>query len=327
MKHISILVLKEAIPSSISDPHYMFNGINMFLAQQGKPALFEVDLVASESSISLAGGLFQVATTKTINQDFDTDLILIPALSGEMARAVEINSELIPWIKNKAAAGAEVASMCVGAFLLAATGLVDNQKCSTHWLFEDQFKEMYPDVEYVNGRIVTEKDGIYSSGGASSYWNLLLHLVEKYAGPELAIHAAKFFALDIGRTSQSHFVMFSGQKNHTDNDIRKIQEYVENNYREKISVEQICMEFGIGRRSLERRFKKATNNTVTEYIQRVKIEAAKKDFELTRKNINEVMYEVGYSDPKAFRDVFRKITGMSPLDYRTRYNRGTLNAA
>jgi transcriptional regulator GlxA family with amidase domain len=213
--------------------------------------------------------------------------------------------------------------LCIGAFLLASTGLLDGKKCSTHWNSGNEFRTMFPAVELVDGSIITEDNGIYSSGGANSYWNLLLHLVEKYTDRETAILASKYFAIDIDRDSQSAFMMFQGQKDHEDEDIKKAQDFIEENYQEKLSVEQLANIFSIGRRSFERRFKKATNNTVIEYIQRVKIEAAKRSFENSRKNINEVMYDVGYTDTKAFRDVFKKVTGMTPIEYRNKYHKST----
>jgi transcriptional regulator GlxA family with amidase domain len=214
-----------------------------------------------------------------------------------------------------------VASLCVGSFLLAATGLLDGKSCSTHWMFADQFRSMFPQVNLVDGRIVTEQDGLYSSGGATSYWNLLLHLVEKYAGREMAIMASKVYALEIDRKSQSPFAIFNGQKKHEDEPIKNAQEYIEGNIGDKITVEELAIKFAIGRRHFERRFKQATNNTPLEYIQRVKIEAAKKKLEISNLNVNEVMYEVGYIDNKAFRTTFKKHTGLSPVAYRNKYNK------
>ena len=211
--------------------------------------------------------------------------------------------------------------MCIGAFLLASTGLLNGKECSSHWKTAYEFREMFPDVKLVDGRIVTEQDGLYSSGGATSYWSLLLYLVEKYAGREIAITASKIYALEIDRKSQSPFIMFNGQKKHEDEPIRQAQEYIEENISEKISVEELALKYAIGRRHFERRFKKATNNTPAEYIQRVRIEAAKKHFENSRKNVNEVMYDVGYTDTKAFRTIFKKITGVSPIEYRNKYNK------
>jgi transcriptional regulator GlxA family with amidase domain len=234
--------------------------------------------------------------------------------------AIKKNREFIPWIVKQSKKGAEVASLCVGSFLLASTGLLNGKECSSHWLTANLFREMFPEVTLVDGRVVTDQHGIYSSGGATSYWNLLLHLVEKYAGREMAIMASKIYALEIDRKSQSPFIMFNGQKEHVDEPIKDAQNYIESKVSEKISVGDLALRFSIGRRHFERRFKKATNNTPVEYIQRVKIEAAKKHFETSRKNVNEVMYDVGYSDTKAFRTMFKKITGLSPLDYKNRYN-------
>jgi transcriptional regulator GlxA family with amidase domain len=236
---------------------------------------------------------------------------------------MDVNRDLLPWITKHHAKGAEVASLCLGAFLLAATGLLNGRKCSTHWLFANQFKEMFPDVELVDGSIITDAQGLYSSGGANSYWNLLLYLVEKYTDRDTAILAAKYFAIDIDRESQLAFMMFQGQKGHEDAKIKKAQEFIDGNYQDKITVDQLADMLALGRRSFERRFKSATKNTVIEYIQRVKIEAAKRSFESSRKNITEVMFDVGYTDTKSFRDVFKKITGLTPIEYRNKYHKAT----
>ena len=127
--------------------------------------------------------------------------------------------------------------------------------------------------------------------------------------------------IDINRSSQAPFVLFEGQKNHVDKDILRVQKFIEANVEEKISVEELAGKFNISRRSFVRRFKKATNNSPLEYMQRIKIEAAKRHLERGRLNINEVMYSLGYSDVKAFRGMFRKITGISPINYRNKYNK------
>ena len=321
MKHISILVPETAVPAAIVDPRYMFTAVNQFLAAAGKAPLFNVQLVALSKEVRLNDGLFAVHPDRLTTEIRKTDLIIIPALSGDMKAALERNKGLLPWIVQQYGNGAEVASLCVGAFLLASTGLLSGKQCSTHWLFANQFKAMFPDIEMVDGSIVTEEQGIYSSGGASSYWNLLLYLVEKYTDRSMAIHAAKFFAIDISRNTQSDFVMFQGQKEHDDEEVLRAQHFIEDNYQDKISVDQLAGMYAIGRRSFERRFKKATNNTIVEYMQRVKIEAAKRSFETSRKNITEVMFDVGYTDTKAFRDVFKKITGLTPIEYRNKYNK------
>lgn len=320
MKNIIILALEGAVPASIVDPRYMFTAANQLLQNSGKKQVFKIQIAGLSREVKLNDGVFTVNTDLLLQDVKRADLIIIPALSGNMKNAIEINNEFIPWIVEQYKSGSEAASLCIGAFLLAATGLLKGKQCSTHWLYANEFKSMFPDVKLAGDKIVTDQKGLYSSGGASSYWNLLLYLVEKYSDRETAIMASKFFLLDIGRTSQSPFIIFMGQKEHEDEAVKKAQEYIEQNFRDKITVDELCDLFGIGRRTFERRFKKATTNTIIEYIQRVKMEAAKKQLESGRKTVNEVMYEVGYADTKAFRDVFKKIAGISPIDYRNKYN-------
>ncbi|SFQ54331.1 GlxA family transcriptional regulator [Parafilimonas terrae] len=321
MKKVSILVPESSVMQAIADPQYLFTTVNQFLISAGKEPLFDVELVGVKKEVKLNNGLFSVHTNRQLKEVNKTDLVFIPALFGDMPAAVAKNKAAVPWIVEQYNNGAEVASLCVGAFLLASTGLLNGKKCSTHWGFQNEFREMYPDIEVVEGNIVTEEKRLYSSGGANSYWNLLLHLVEKYTNRETAILASKYFAIDIDRDSQATFAMFKGQKNHTDKEILKAQEYIEKNIHEKISTNELAKITAIGRRTFERRFRQATSNSVLEYIQRIKIEAAKKQFETSRKNINEVMYDVGYTDTKAFRDLFKKLTGLSPIEYRNKYNK------
>lgn len=321
MKHIAILVPEHSVIEAVADPRYLFITVNQFLLSQGKPALFEVELVGATREIRTSDQVFTVHPQRLLEEVSKTDLVILPALTGDMQQALDKNKQLIPWIVDQAARGAEVASLCVGAFLLAETGLLNGKQCSTHWLFADQFRQMFPGVELVDGSIITDQQGIYSSGGANSYWNLLLYLVEKYTDRDTAILASKYFAIDIDRNSQAAFMLFNGQKGHADEAVSQVQVFIEQNVHEKISVSQLALFCATGRRSLERRFKKATNNSVAEYIQRVKVEAAKRSFEKSRKNINEVMYDVGYTDTKAFRTIFKKVTGLTPIEYRNKYQR------
>lgn len=322
MKHVSILVPESAVLAAIDDPRHVFSQVNEFAKAVGKPAIFDIKFIGLSKEVKLHNQSFSVHTDAILDEVKKTDLIFIPAFTGNTDEFLDTNKEFIPWIIKQRKKGAEIVSLCVGAFMLAKTGLIDGKKCSTHWLAADEFREMFPSVELMTDKIITEENGIYTSGGATSYWNLLLYLVEKFTDRERAILTAKIFAIDIERDSQSQFMIFKGQQKHSDENVQKAQKYIENNFQEKITIEELSAECALSRRSLERRFKRATNNTVNEYIQRVKIEAAKKSFETSRKNITEVMFDVGYSDTKAFRGTFKKITGMTPFDYRNKYNKG-----
>lgn len=322
MKHISILVPRGAAAlACIEGSFKAFNTANDFLKEMDKPPLFNIQLVGLTKEPQVYDKFFSVQPDITIHELVHTDLIIIPAVNGNMEEVIEMNKEFLPWITRQHSAGTEVASLCVGTFILASTGLLDGKKCATHWMAVTDFKNMFPDIDLVSDRIITDENGIYSSGGATSFWNLLLYLVEKYTNREIAIKMSKYYEIEIDRRNQSLFIMFKGQKDHQDESVKKAQDFIENNFQEKITVDQLSSLFAVGRRSLERRFKRATRNTVSEYIQRVKIEAAKKEFETSRKNITEIMCEVGYSDTKAFRTMFKKTTGLSPVEYRNKYNR------
>jgi transcriptional regulator GlxA family with amidase domain len=327
MKHVSILIPRgHTSLVNIEGTHQIFTEVNSLRVARGNTPLFDIQLVGITKETSQPSGLFTIKPDVLIHDVKKTDLIIIPAIHGSVEKAVENNKAFIPWIVQQYAKGAELASFCIGTFFLAATGLLEGKTCATHWRFVNEFKAMFPNANLVDDKIMTEHDGIYTSGGAYSYLNLLLYLIEKYAGREIAILISKAFMIDIDRYSQSPFIMFQGQKTHEDEPVKKAQEFIENNFQEKITVDQLSSMLALGRRSLERRFKTATCNTVTEYIQRVKIEAAKKNLETGRKNINEVMYDVGYNDTKAFRTTFKKITGLSPIEYRNKYNREAMLA-
>ena len=322
MKHVSIIVPQgNSILSSIIGPFKALNAANDYLQKTGKGPLFDIHLVGLGSETKLYGGLFSVHPDVLIKDVKKTDLIIIPALEPQ---SLPLNQDFIPWITDHYKRGAEVASLCVGAFLLASTGLLKGKTCATHWMAADKFRQTFPDVKLLPEKIIIDDNGIYSSGGAYSFINLVLHLIEKHAGRDVAVFVSKVLEVDIERKSQSPFTIFMGQKEHEDDPIKKAQEYMESNVDQKISVDQLAGLFLISRRNFERRFKKATANTPVEYLQRVKIEAAKKSLESGRNNINEIMYAVGYSDSKAFRSTFKKITGLSPLDYRKKYNRETI---
>lgn len=322
MKHVSILIPRgHTSVVNIGGTHQIFNTVNQIAVELKKQPVFDVHLVGLEKETRQSHGLFSVAPDCLMTDVKSTDLIIIPAIHDDIKKAMEQNKEFIPWIIHHYKEGAEVASFCVGAFFLAATGLLNGKQCATHWMHANNFRNRFPDINLVDEKIMTEEDGIYTSGGAYAFLNLVLHLIEKYAGREVAVVASKAFSIDIDRNSQSAFIIFEGQKDHGDDKVIKAQKYIENHYQETIRVDDLADLFAISRRTLERRFKKATSNTVTEYVQRVKVEAAKKDLETTRKNVNEVMYDVGYSDTKSFRDLFRRITGLTPIEYRAKYNR------
>jgi len=322
MKHLTILVPDGPNNlSSIVGSYKILTRANEYWQERGNREQFKIELAGISEKVEFYDGLFSVKPHLNISDIRKTDLIIIPSLNHNYYKAVEGNTAVIEWIAQQYKNGAEVASVCTGAFLLASTGLLDGKSCSTHWAVAENFRHMFPKVDLQTDKLITDENGIYTNGGAYSFLNLLIYLVEKYYDRQTAIYCSKVFQIEMDRQSQSGFIIFKGQKQHGDEMVREAQTYIEQNLHEKISVEHLSAKFAIGRRNFDRRFIKATGNTPLEYLQRVKIESAKRAFETSRKTINEVMYDVGYADVKAFREVFRKITGMSPLEYRHRYNK------
>jgi transcriptional regulator GlxA family with amidase domain len=321
MKHLTIIVPEgQHNLSSIIGSYKIFKKANDHCLEQGRRAVFKIELAGQARKVDFHDGLFTVTPHKSLASIRKTDLIIIPALNYRFKDTIAGSKALKEWLKVQRGLGAEIASICTGAFLLASTGMLDGKSCSTHWKVEDIFHTMFPTVNLQPGKLITDENGIYTNGGAFSFLNLLIYIIEKYYGRDTAVYCAKIFQIDINRNSQSPFTIFSAQRSHQDKLVLRAQDILEGTNGEKQVISSIAKQLAISRRNFDRRFLKATGYTPVEYSQRVKVEMAKKAFESTQKSIAEVMYQVGYSDSKAFREVFRRITGLSPLEYKNRYN-------
>lgn len=319
MKHISILSLYDATLTSIDSSYQLLNRINDFMKYQGKPDYCLVEIVGLEPEIALNENLYRIRVHKTIQEISTTDIIVIPLLCGDFPNAISKNRGYADWVRHQYRNNAEIVCLCVGSFFLASTGLLEDRKCAVHWAAENEFRNLFPNVKLVNDHIITDEKGIYTCGGGYSYLNLLLYIVEKKLGREMSVLASKMFEIDIERKSQNPFMIFMGQKRHDDAAVLQAQEHIENNPTKITAVDDLCDQVGVGRRTFERRFKKSTGNSIAEYIQRVKVEFAKKHLESGRKTINEISYEIGYNDIDAFRRMFKKYTDLSPMNYRRKY--------
>ncbi|MEO5976919.1 MAG: helix-turn-helix domain-containing protein [Chryseolinea sp.] len=326
MKKLAILIPNglSALSSLILTAE-IIEKANEYYVAIGKEPVMKALLVGDSKNKKFTKGPFTIQLDKRIDDTTDIDLIIIPSLGDDLEIAIKRNKKIIDWVIDKYKNGAEVASLCTGAFILAAAGLLEGKQCSTHWSAADAFRKMFPDINLQIEKIITEEHGVYTTGGAISSMNLILHIIEKYYSRETAIYCAKVFEVDLERNSQSPFIIFSGQKSHNDSQIRKAQLFMEKNISTKIIVNDLSTKFSIDRRNFDRRFKKATGNTPLEYMQRAKVEAAKRSLETSRKTIHEVMYEVGYSDVRSFREVFKKISGVSPVEYRKKFNKNVMH--
>ncbi len=328
MKHITIIAPEGQTSlgtvACIAGAYEILTRANEYHKEIGGNNSYIIQIAGTTPITEMAGNLFSVRTHVQLSELKKTNLVIIPSLARNFEKAEKENEYVVDWIEKQYKVGAEIATLCSGAFMLAATGILDGKNCSTHWNYAEKFRTLFPKVNLQTDELITDENGIYTNGGAYSFLNLVLYLVEKYYDRQTAIYCSKIFQIEMDRQSQSPFIIFKGQKQHGDEMIRQAQAFIESKLMEKISIVDLSSQFSIGRRNFDRRFLKATGNTPIEYAQRVKIESAKKSFETTRKSINEVMYEVGYSDLKAFREIFRRFTGVSPLAYRKKYNKDAM---
>lgn len=325
MKHLTIIIPAGQTNlytiAGVVGAYEMFSTANEYCTEMDKRQLFKIELASTVKKSEVYKGAFALIPQKVITSIRKTDLIIIPSLVRDFQKIMHQEKRMINWIKKQYENGADVASMCTGAFMLASSGLLNGRSCSTHWFAADAFRTMYPEVNLQTDKIITDENGLYTNGGAYSFLNLLLYLIEKYYDRQTAVLCSKIFQIEMDRQTQAVFTVFTGQKFHSDELVKEAQNYIEAHVSDKITVENLAERFAVGRRHFDRRFIKATGNTPAEYLQRVKIEAAKKLFETTQKTILEVMYEVGYTDTNAFRNLFKKIAGLSPVDYKHKYNK------
>src|ERR1700761_2308091 len=298
----------------------VFETVNKFYAGEGQQVPFNITLL--HSSADGTNGIDSVIgyRSQSIEQTSPKKLILVPAFNtSDHKQAIVDNYPFLPWITQQYQAGAEVATFCTGAFLLGATGLLNGRFATTHVDACGGFASAFPAVKLKADKTVTEDGRLYTSGGATSTFHLLLHIIQRYCGSDMAVRTAKFFAIDMDRDNQSYFSTFQPVRSHSDELVASAQQKIESNYCEAGTIEEIIKDIPASRRNIVRRFKQVTGITPIEYLQQTRIEAAKKLLEQTDQQMTEVIYNSGYSDPKAFRKIFRKSVGMTPSEYREKF--------
>lgn len=312
---LAILLTKEHRLLSVAAIVDVFESVNRFSREDDKNEPFTISLLAQDdASVDYEGYAVNIPAP-----DEEYDIILIPAFKPD-GPAVEQNLQWIPWLLHQYTGGAAIASFCTGAFLLAATGLLNGRPATTHINAEAAFKHHFPDVLVHADAVVTEKDRIYTSGGATNSFHLMMRLVEIYCGRQMAVRAAKLFSIDLDRNTQTYFGSFCPIEDHSDELVKLAQQEIKKNFGKGSTIEEIITDVPASRRNLVRRFKQVTGITPIEYLQKTRIEAAKKLLEESRYTILEVMMESGYNDLKTFRSLFKKNVGMTPKSYREKFS-------
>jgi transcriptional regulator GlxA family with amidase domain len=316
MIETGLLITKQHRLLSIAAILDVFETVNKFYSNAGQEPPFKITLLNIKGNeYSLMG--YQ---SEYIDDTAPKDLVLIPAFNtDDVQQAIYDNREFLPWIIAQYKRGAEIATFCTGAFLLGATGLLNGKIATTHVDACNGFASAFPAINLKADKTVTEDGRLYTSGGATSTFHLLLHLIQKYCGADNAVRTAKFFAIDMDRDNQSYFSTFQPFHNHHDELVASAQQKIESNYGDACTIEEIIKDIPASRRNIVRRFKQVTGITPIEYLQHTRIAAAKKLLEQTDKQMTEVIFNSGYNDPKAFRKIFRKSVGMTPSEYREKF--------
>lgn len=323
MKTIGILIFESSPLSSISLPMDIFLATGVFwnrLMNIPVELLFDVKTITTDGKPVACSGGIKVSPHCSMDEVEALDVLIVaPMVAKDLS---ENNKRLVfPWLRQLHNSGVLIASICSGAFTLAEAGLLDGKAATTHWGQAEYFKHQFPEVNLKISATVTEDNNVLCSGGANAGADLALHIIRKFYSSEIAYQSAKALLLDPRRELQSPYNTFNFHKSHGDSLIVSVQKWIEDNHHTPFYIEELAKEFGVGRRTLERRFKKATGDTPLLYTQKVRVEAAKLMLEISDGGFEEITARVGYEDASTFRKVFIKQTGITPGQYREKFKR------
>lgn len=244
-------------------------------------------------------------------------LVLPPGLGKPVKR--EDAMLYAEWLRERHASGTALGSICKGAFLLGETGLLSGRTVTTHWTYEEEFQTRFPHVLVDVDRLLIDDGDILTAGGVMAWTDLALRLVDRFLGAAAMLDTARAFLIDPPGREQSYYSAFSPRLNHGDASILKVQRWMEESNARSFDLTALVEQSGLEERTFLRRFQKATGLTTTEYVQRLRVGRARELLQHGRLTGDQVAWEVGYTDPGAFRKVFTRIVGLTPADYRKRF--------
>jgi len=321
MKRIGLVLPQDYKLLSVAALLEVLETANKLVVQKGQPAPFAIAIYQLPTQLATGETVFHDYTIQSIAEEEGVlDVILLPAFTtSDMPATIGKNLVYIPWLQQQYRSGAEVASFCSGAFLFGASGLLNGKSATTHVDACAAFARTFPEVKLKPNETVTVDERTFTSGGSTSLFHLIILLVQKYCGHEIAIQVAKLFAIDMDRYQQSYFGTFRPNYTHNDALVTSVQERIEKHFDKIENLEEVLSDVPSSRRNLVRRFKLATGIPPIEYLQNIRIETAKRHLEQSQLSVSEIIDKSGYTDPKSFRKVFQKKVGMKPLEYREKF--------
>ena len=324
MVKITFLAMEGNLLSGISGPMDTFSIANLWhqrIHPDASGPLFEMEVVTCDGRAIKAHGGLSIQPDRSIDDVERTDMIFTPPLLPNIYGLPDESDPIMEWIRDHYRRDARIGAICTGAFVLAETGLLDEKIATTNWQYARMFHRRYPKVRLHPERILTDDTGLICSGAATASFNMGLHIIEIFGGTELASICAKSLLVDPKRDSQSPYIILDFPRNHGDTDVLQAQSWMEANYAENTPIDDIARFVSISPRHFKRRFKNATGVSPLSYLQRVRIEAAKKKLEQTSANMDEITWQIGYENSSSFRRLFKKYTGLSPREYRDKFSR------
>lgn len=247
-------------------------------------------------------------------------LILPPTLSTPVVP--DKSDRLAQWLRDWHAQGVVLGSICAGAFLLGATGLMAGRRMTTHWKYAELLQQRFPDITVDADRLIIDDGDIISAGGLMSWTDLGLRLVDRLLGPTVMIHTARMLLVDPPGREQRYYSVFSPRLEQGDAAILKVQHWLQATQAKNISLSALALQASLEERTFLRRFQKATGMTSTEYCQRLRVGRARELLQFSTVPVDSVAWEIGYNDTGAFRKVFTRIVGLTPGEYRRRFSAG-----
>ena len=321
MLNIAVLAYDNCLQSGIAGMLDLFTLANWEQKRlsQGSGSLFCHTEVVTLDGVAVASFNRQpVVANCSVADCHDIDLLIVPGMMGRPDRLLE-QTELVAWIGEQHRNGTVVASACSGAFLLAEAGILKGRQATTHWQLGERFRQRFPKVELRIDQLIVDGVDYLCAGGTGAHIDLALHLIEKYGSKSLSRTCARMMLIDGSRRDQAPFIKFKGSREHIDDPIHKVQQWLDHVYREKISVRAMAKHSGLNERTFLRRFRKATGEAPLEYLQKMRIEKAKQLLVGSDQTLEEITTAVGYVDLSSFRRLFQQVVGISPTTYRQRF--------
>lgn len=324
--HVSLLALPEAAVSTLTGIYDVLNAFTLLGLTSGRAdiaAPFLVDIVGEAAGqLELASGV-PITVQRPISQVEQTDIVIVPSmLLGPQGWQTGRFPGLVDWICRMHAQGAVLCSACSGIFLLAESGLYEGRDTTVHYLYASMFSSVYPSIAIHPERVLVvsgEREELVSSGASMSWHDLALYLIARWVGATAAQEVARLFALQWHQDGLTAYIVFQGNRNHGDADIRSAQQWLDRHFSIAHPVEEMIKRSHLADRTFKRRFTRATGLAPLAYVQRLRVEDAKRRLERSEESVDEVSWKVGYEDPAFFRRLFKRTTGMAPGDYRRRF--------